>query len=96
MMNVYKDSEEKYLNTVVVFGKAADGCLYEDKEYETPCDGEKCMDLYLKGLLRIFTGTTSVVPVAATADGLVTISATESQGTVTLSGTIWGFVEEDS
>ena len=47
MKNIYKDSEEKYLNTVVVFGKEADGCLYEDEDYETACDGEKCMDLYL-------------------------------------------------
>lgn len=92
----FKDSEEKYLTFITAYGKSADGLLYEDEDYTTAFDAEKGLDLYSKGLLKIMHGTGELsVPVGIADGGLITVSATETQGTVTLSGAIWGFADEE-
>lgn len=92
----FKDSEEKYLNFVTAYGKAADGLLYEDEDYTVAFDAEKGLDLYVKGLLKIMHGVGELsVPIGTYDGGLITVSASVSQETLTLSGTVWNFASDE-
>lgn len=90
---IYADAEEKYVKSVVLYGKASDNYVYADSACKEKIDKATLMNLLLKGVLVLYGGsyyapiafkdnTTNVsltiaTNVAATGSSSVTIYSSE-------------------
>lgn len=71
----FADSEEKYLKTVVLFGKTADSTLYIDAAYTTKAVGAAVVDMFTKGMVLVNYEDALYTPAILTEDeGDVTVT----------------------
>lgn len=69
MTKRYANSEQKFLNAIVVYLKAADSIVYYDKvstTYTNPVPADEMKELFEKGMLVVDTGTSLVRPTVLT------------------------------
>lgn len=66
MNKIFANSEEKYVKNVVIYGKASDSYVYEDRACTKKLDKNTVSRLFLTGLLVNYAGT--IYPVAALKD----------------------------
>lgn len=91
MTCIYADAEEKYVKTVVLYGKNSDNYLYTDSACTTKLDKDTLMNLCLKGVTVLYEGAYYVpftfkddTSAGATSVTIATVVNTSSSASVTL------------
>ena len=91
MVNVYADSEEKYVKNVVLYGKTGDDYVYTDEKCTVKIDKDTLLTLCTKGVIVLYEKA-YYVPVSfkddtsagATAVTIATVVNAASSASVTL------------
>lgn len=60
---IFGNAEEKYLNSVVLFGNGDDSVLTYDSAHKNQVPATEVKNLFMKGLLLIVDGTKTYKPV---------------------------------
>lgn len=79
MTNIFATSEEKFLKTVVMYGKL--GKLYEDKGCKVEVTPEFALNACLKGALIFATDTYYTVASVKESSGTVTVITNDTSDT---------------
>lgn len=87
---VFDDARDKNVANFVVYGKAADSKLYYDSDYTTQVTQADVEDAFNKGRLIVMNSTTALVPIALSANKVLTASMAGSPAAIT--GTEWAAV----
>ena len=62
MNMIFQDAKDKYVTSVIIFGKAADHKLYVDEEMTVQVKEDVVLDAFLKGVLVVAVGDAFVRP----------------------------------
>lgn len=92
LYNKITNSEEKYLRSVVVYGKVADHKLYKTlsgSTYSDQLSKAELEDLFIKGLIIIDDGTNKLIPVELASNKVKTLAMTGTSGSEVMSFVEW-------
>lgn len=87
LTKIFEQANDQHLRNVVVYGKAADSKIYEDSAYTTQVDQAVVEDAFAKGMLLVKAGDDYFVPIAISANKVLTVALTGSPAA--LAGTEW-------
>lgn len=82
MDKIFEKANDQHVRNFVVFGKTADHKLYYESTYKTQVTQADLEEIFKKGALLIYDGTSYIIPVELAANKVKTVGGSSTAATL--------------